>query len=445
MDYDKYISGQTLTTEDFLFDEDIAGVEAPVDPKLIEQGIELKKPERLCEFEINDPLPRDKSLEVVKDTLEHVEEIFNSKIELLPSKKVTKEQTQQYVLLSYVGPGQDQKSQDGSLGMKIWGMFDTMSDLTNHLEFLYTTNPEFKQITFFASELFRWGLTHPDIEKDATRTSEEKDKIISDIVKFYMTMKIKNRELFNLRKDLLIGGRKTMDKLPEQVANDYIPQGFENGPENKENTKTITEPTKEVTSASKDTILMDNENYTEAISDSETPRIKDQNLAVFSIAFPFRKECTKNESMAIKFWGAYSTGEDAQLACDIINDRIETQYYETVIVNMYEWVKLPIDIYELSDSFVKTTNKNIQNLMSEYKSEVNKSDRIFDDRKLRVVDPTEKIKSLKEKALLDSSVTQNNEIAREMVMPSLPLPPLQSIPVPDDQQENWNDDKRIKY
>lgn len=411
MDFKK----QTGKIEDYLFLRDIASTEVPIDPKLKEAGITLNRPKKQCDFEVNDPIPKNMAMEVIRESVKFVNNEFDPKVELLPSRELIKNFGQKFALISYCGPNQDQKSRDGSLGMKIWGMFKTQEELIAHMEKIKTINKQNNDYTFLMIDMYRWALAFPTLGIE--QTEEERDAKIIKLLKDHMILKIKSRDLFNLRKDLLIGKKKVTSELPEKLQDDYIPDPLINGPEKK---KEEERPK---------TLDICNENSSSNSPESEGIKIPNQEFAIFSLASPFSKDCVENESMAIKFWGAFPDYATAQKMSDVINQKKECEFFETIVVQMYELMKLPIDLEEISNKFVSTTNKQLNEMIDGYNSETNKVDTIFDERKIRSADPTEKISSLKELAKSDPTIEENNKIASELIMPTLQLPELESHPV----------------
>lgn len=174
MDFKK----QTGKIEDYLFLRDIASTEVPIDPKLKEAGITLNRPKKQCDFEVNDPIPKNMAMEVIRESVKFVNNEFDPKVELLPSRELIKNFGQKFALISYCGPNQDQKSRDGSLGMKIWGMFKTQEELIAHMEKIKTINKQNNDYTFLMIDMYRWALAFPTLGIEQTE-EKEMQKLLS--------------------------------------------------------------------------------------------------------------------------------------------------------------------------------------------------------------------------------------------------------------------------
>jgi hypothetical protein len=106
---------------------------------------------------------------------------------------------QNWVLVSFVSPSSNQKTQSGNIGMKIRGVFDTREEGIEHIKKLIRLDPVFD---IFLCEMYNWCLVPPDPEKiqDQTYQDETLNKIISE----YRKNQIFAKEHFEERKRELV-------------------------------------------------------------------------------------------------------------------------------------------------------------------------------------------------------------------------------------------------
>lgn len=130
---------------------------------------------------------------------------------------------QNWVCVSFVTPNGNQKTKDGSLGMKIRGVFDTHQEAVDHVKRLIRMDPTFD---IYICSMYEWCLVPPDNDKirDQVYQNEELNKILSE----YNKNQIYAKEHFEERKRELVeqateeARKGALKRLEEEEARKLI-------------------------------------------------------------------------------------------------------------------------------------------------------------------------------------------------------------------------------
>jgi len=157
----------------------------------------LKKPEMPeGHFDPTDSLTQDEIREC-HEKVEQALEIENNK-ELNLEKSDVRIPDQEWCLVSFVGKGLNQKTQD--LGMKIWGCFADIKMARDHAKKL-SKMEENKIFDIFILEMYTWAKIPPDPQcMDDQEYHEEK---LHDLITDHKRQQLRAKEVFDLRKEKL--------------------------------------------------------------------------------------------------------------------------------------------------------------------------------------------------------------------------------------------------
>jgi hypothetical protein len=110
-------------------------------------------------FDPNDELSPEEIAACEARANKHIEET-NDKVLNLETSAI-RTPGQNYVLLSFVGPGCAQKTED--LGMKVWGAFDTMENAKAHMEVIHK-DIDNKHYHIYVMSMYEWAVIPPKVE-----------------------------------------------------------------------------------------------------------------------------------------------------------------------------------------------------------------------------------------------------------------------------------------
>jgi hypothetical protein len=159
--------------------------------------INLQKPEQPpSHFDPTDELTKDE-IQQCFDKADQALEIANNK-ELNLMKSDITVPGQEWVLVSFVGQDCAQKTE--TLGMKVWGCFDTIQDAKKHADKINKLD-ENKIFDIFILEMYTWARIPPDPQciDDQNYHEEQLHTLITE----HKRQQLRAKEVFDLRKDKL--------------------------------------------------------------------------------------------------------------------------------------------------------------------------------------------------------------------------------------------------
>ena len=176
-----------------------AGIKIP-----IQAGIKnkLKIPNEKYKKQMFDPLDdlsQDEYRECSTRAIKKTNEIHDRELALAKSDITIRNQN--YALVTFVGPTQNQKTENSTHGLKIWGCFDTLGNAQEHAKIL-NKSVENKFYDILVLELYEWALIPPDYSKIGN--TEYSDNKLNQIIKTHVAQKLKQKEVFDLRKQKLM-------------------------------------------------------------------------------------------------------------------------------------------------------------------------------------------------------------------------------------------------
>jgi len=137
----------------------------------------------------------DKNLKKVNVLTDAVFSATNSKEVNLATDPI-KVPGQNYACVSFVSPTSNQKCQtNGSIGMKIRGVFDTRDEATSYVQRLIRLDPLFD---IYVCDMYNWCLVPPDPELITDQTYQ--DETLHNIISEYRKNQIYAKEHFEERK-----------------------------------------------------------------------------------------------------------------------------------------------------------------------------------------------------------------------------------------------------
>ena len=143
--------------------------------------------------------------------------------------------------------------------------------------------------------------------------------------------------------------------------------------------------------------------------DDSTTKVPGQNFVVVSFAGTNCRPISSD--IAVKFWGAFDTNEDAMTYCLQIGKLEENRDYNIFVMSMYNWAMCPPDVSKIKD--VKYHEDKLQSILGEHKKENIRSSEIFDlRRKVTTFKPDRDLLNLPDGA----SKEQNDEDVAEKIV-----------------------------
>jgi hypothetical protein len=144
-------------------------------------------------------------------------------------------------------------------------------------------------------------------------------------------------------------------------------------------------------------------------TDDSLDKIKGQNFVVVSFAGTNCKPISKD--IAVKFWGAFDTYEEAEQHCKFIGRIEENRNYNIFVMSMYNWAVCPPDISKIENRIYH--EEKLQSILGGHKKETIKANEIFDLRKeVSLFKPDRDVENLTEehKKQLDRQVDGGEKI-----------------------------------
>ena len=159
----------------------------------------------------------DKSLKKVNILTEAAFQATNTK-EVNLATDTIKVPGQNFACVSFVSPDSNQKN--GSIGMKIRGVFDTREEATSYVQRLIRLDPMFD---IYVCDMYNWCLVPPDPEHISDQTYQ--DETLHTIISEYRKNQIYAKEHFEERKRMMVEQaadevrRSTLQKIQEESEN----------------------------------------------------------------------------------------------------------------------------------------------------------------------------------------------------------------------------------
>lgn len=147
---------------------------------------------------LQQPLSQEEEKKAEEKALEQYEKYYKNETEVELSESNIKVPKQNFILVSFVGPELPQKC--NSMGMKIWGAFDTIEESQAHAEKLSGLK-ENEFFDIFILQMYNWALIPPNSKaiEDKTYRLNKLDELIKD----KKVQELKANEMFDMRKEKL--------------------------------------------------------------------------------------------------------------------------------------------------------------------------------------------------------------------------------------------------
>jgi hypothetical protein len=111
--------------------------------------------------------------------------------------------------------------------------------------------------------------------------------------------------------------------------------------------------------------------------DDSVDKVEGQNFVVVSFAGTGCKPASEN--IAVKFWGAFDTNENAMEHCKTIGRLEENRNYNIFVMSMYNWAICPPELSNIGQ--VVYHEEKLQNIINEHNKQNIKSKEVFDLRR----------------------------------------------------------------
>lgn len=118
---------------------------------------------------------------------------------------------QNYVLLSFVGPDLNQKSD--KYGLKVRGVFDTRTQAEDHAKRIIAMDPTFH---VFVADMYRWLLMPPNAEDVEEQVYP--DTILNELINGHKESQQAAKEFFNSRVNELVSGDASIDTVDKALS-----------------------------------------------------------------------------------------------------------------------------------------------------------------------------------------------------------------------------------